>query len=330
MLDKVKYYLKMNLCIILPAFCQIVRRAILSVTMAAPLTVQGEFDSISLTEIGARFKYDRAATIAWCRRYGLLARDMVCPDYGARCHEEVRNRAVDNITWRCFNNNCRKVVSIIKGSFLKFRISSCGRSSACHTGRPGVCPNSTWRRDLQSHGCRLETIPEGCSRLLLTNHPEQIGGPGVVVEIDKSLFCRLKNHVGHHRENIWVLGGCEQARKRGFLVRVDRRDAATLLPIIEQWVAPGSIMWTDMWADFNQLPNMAAGYQHGTVNHFSAISVKAVAFCCFLLVERCTPELIETDSSLEVESLPPVPVFLSSSIPLLTPICRWFWFYEPA
>lgn len=100
-----------------------------------------------------------------------------------------------------------------------------------------------------------------------TNHPEQIAGPGVVVEIDESLFCRRKNHVGHHRENIWVLGGYEQARKRGFLVRVDRRDAATLLPIIEQWVAPGSIVWTDMWADYNQLPNMAAGYQHGTVNH---------------------------------------------------------------
>lgn len=26
-------------------------------------------------------------------------------------------------------------------------------------------------------------------------------------------------------------------------------------------------MWTDMWAAYNQLPNIAAGYQHGTVNH---------------------------------------------------------------
>ena len=88
-----------------------------------------------------------------------------------------------------------------------------------------------------------------------------------MVEIDESLFLWRKNHVGQLREEMWVLGGYEQARRRGFLVRVDRRDAATLLPIIQQWVAPGSIIWTDMWAayKYNQLPNMA--YQHGTVNH---------------------------------------------------------------
>ena len=71
------------------------------------------------------------------------------------------------------------------------------------------------------------------------NNREQIGGSGVVVEIDESLFCRHKNNMARAREDMWVLGGYEHARKKGFLVRVDRRDAATLLPIIQQWVAPG-------------------------------------------------------------------------------------------
>ena len=62
-----------------------------------------------------------------------------------------------------------------------------------------------------------------------------------------------------------VLKGYEQEHKIGFLVPVHIRDAATLLPIIQQWVAPGSIVWTDMWGAYNQLANL--GYQHGTVNH---------------------------------------------------------------
>ena len=53
----------------------------------------------------------------------------------------------------------------------------------------------------------------------------------------------------------------------GFLVPVDRRDAATLLPEIQRWVAPGSTIWTDIWAAYNNLPNLPQQYVHGTVNH---------------------------------------------------------------
>ena len=55
------------------------------------------------------------------------------------------------------------------------------------------------------------------------------------------------------------------AIKKGFLVPVARRDAATLLPIIQQWVQPGTTVHSDMWQAYNQLA--AIGYQHGTVNH---------------------------------------------------------------
>ena len=48
---------------------------------------------------------------------------------------------------------------------------------------------------------------------------------------------------------------------------VPRRDAATLLPIINAHTAPGSVIHSDMWAAYNrvqQLPPVAA---HNTVNH---------------------------------------------------------------
>ena len=48
---------------------------------------------------------------------------------------------------------------------------------------------------------------------------------------------------------------------------VQRRDAATLLPIIQAHTAPGSIVQSDDWAAYRrvqQLPNVAT---HNVVNH---------------------------------------------------------------
>ena len=53
--------------------------------------------------------------------------------------------------------------------------------------------------------------------------------------------------------------------KKGFSVPVANRDAATLLPIIQQWIRPGSIVWSDIWPAYNNLPALA--YVHDTVNH---------------------------------------------------------------
>lgn len=47
---------------------------------------------------------------------------------------------------------------------------------------------------------------------------------------------------------------------------VEKRDAATLLPIIENVVRPGSIVYSDEWRAYRQIqPKL--GLQHETVNH---------------------------------------------------------------
>ena len=77
------------------------------------------------------------------------------------------------------------------------------------------------------------------------NNPEQIGG-GCVVEIDESLFSKRKYEVGRLVSQQWIFGGYEPETKKGFLVPVANRDAAILLPIIQQWILPGSIVWSDV------------------------------------------------------------------------------------
>ena len=97
------------------------------------------------------------------------------------------------------------------------------------------------------------------------NHPQQIGGPGRVVEIDESLFSKRKYNRGRVLPEQWIFGGYDPVDKKDFLVPVPMRDAATLLPIVQQWVLPGTTIHSDMWQAYNQLGNM--GYPHGTVNH---------------------------------------------------------------
>ena len=103
-----------------------------------------------------------------------------------------------------------------------------------------------------------------CVSYFLT-HPECIGGEGQVGEIGESLFARRKYNRGRLIREEWVFGGYDPLTKKGFQVPLARRDAATLLPSIQQWVQPGTTGHSDMWQAYNQ--PTAIGYQHGTVKH---------------------------------------------------------------
>lgn len=82
-----------------------------------------------------------------------------------------------------------------------------------------------------------------------------------------------KWHLQFHRgrrpqREIWVLGlvDTQYAPARPYLQLVRRRNAATLLRIIQRKVQPGSIVHSDQWAAYRQLQRRL-GLQHGAVNH---------------------------------------------------------------
>ena len=107
-----------------------------------------------------------------------------------------------------------------------------------------------------------------CSHELTTN-PIQIGGPGVVVQIDETLMARRKDHRGRVVQQRWVFGGSCPTTKKGFLILVPDRTAATLLPLIQEHIAPGSVIHSDMWAAYNGIDQLPVNppYTHHTVNH---------------------------------------------------------------
>ena len=103
-----------------------------------------------------------------------------------------------------------------------------------------------------------------CAQYFL-DHPVMIGGPGKTVEIDESKFGKRKYNRGRYVEGHWVFGGIERDSSEAFMVEVQDRSAATLLPIILEHVRPGTNIISDEWRAYSQL--LSQGMSHQTVNH---------------------------------------------------------------
>ena len=84
--------------------------------------------------------------------------------------------------------------------------------------------------------------------------------PGKVVEIDKALLIRRNYNIGRVIEKQWFFGGSERGTTECFVVSVERRDAATLLPLIRQYVVPGTTIVSDQWAAYSTIKDMPEGY----------------------------------------------------------------------
>ena len=99
----------------------------------------------------------------------------------------------------------------------------------------------------------------------MRNLNPQLGSTGGIVQIDESLIFRRKSNRGRIGRQQWVFGAYDQRQKRGFCRHVLVRDAATLLPLVQQWVVPGAEVHSDQWRAYGGLT--AFGFTHRTVNH---------------------------------------------------------------
>jgi transposase-like protein len=101
----------------------------------------------------------------------------------------------------------------------------------------------------------------------LSEEDQVIGGEGVMVEVDETKLGKRKYNRGHRVDGVWVVVGVERTLvRRVFMVRVENRSAETLIDIIKRYVAPGSIVHTDMWKGYAPL-SAKLNMTHHTVNH---------------------------------------------------------------
>ena len=176
-------------------------------------------------------------------------------------------KKTDDFQWRCGKKSCRRKLSTRKDSWFsksRLSISTIVQLTYCWSQRYpqyilehelGVSPTTLvdW-----NNFCR-----EVCS--LIRAKAEPIGGPGCEVEIDESKFGKRKNNKGKQVQGVWVFGGWERNSESGFMECVPKRDAATLVPIIQKWIKPGTKIHSDCWGAYLHLSDY--GYEHVTVNH---------------------------------------------------------------
>ena len=121
---------------------------------------------------------------------------------------------------------------------------------------------------------------EVCIGILKTDN-EQIGGPGIEVEIDESKFGKRKYHRGKRVDGVRVFGWIERVSRRCFFEIVDERSADRLIPIIKRYVKPGSIILSDCWKAYSSLKD--EGYLNLTVNHSVEFKNKETGACTNLI-----------------------------------------------
>ena len=92
---------------------------------------------------------------------------------------------------------------------------------------------------------------EVCSQIVENESSKPIWGEGCTVEVDEAKFGKHKYQRGRIVEGQWVLGGICRETLQVFLVPVDRRDGATLVAIIEEYVAPKTHIVSDCWKGYD-------------------------------------------------------------------------------
>ena len=127
---------------------------------------------------------------------------------------------------------------------------------------------------------------------------------------------KRKYNRGMHVDGQWVFGGCEKNDStKMFLVPVENRTKATLLPLIQRWILPGSIIssgmymfwlyiklfeticvnkkclqhlhfmfpFPDCWKPYASISSLPEQYSHQTVNH--SVEFKADDGTCTNTIE---------------------------------------------
>ena len=82
-----------------------------------------------------------------------------------------------------------------------------------------------------------------------------------VIEIDESLFARVKHHRGKDlmRSQVWVFGMRERNSNYCVFYVVKNRTADELLPIIKKHSKPGSIIISDKWKAYQGIYTLGKG-----------------------------------------------------------------------
>lgn len=220
-------------------------------------------------------EYSIPQTVVIFRQKNLLCSAMACQ----QCHLPMLERfngTVDGVAWCCRHPSCPKykiTLSIRTGSFFES-----SKIPLSHIWVIVLCwlDNVAIEEIVRSYGYSRKIVIRVFYDLRarvqqhLIENPIQLGGTGIVCQMDETLLTyRSKYNRGHRaREQIWCFGIVDTSfvPAKGYIEIVSNRARETLFEIIKRVCRPNSILHSDEWAAYRTI-EAHNGFVHATVNH---------------------------------------------------------------
>ncbi|RNA25960.1 ISXO2-like domain-containing, partial [Brachionus plicatilis] len=206
-----------------------------------------------------------------------------CKNFESEMEPDLRKREKNAknliLNWRC--RTCRVYNSVYAGSFFSlFRkpvkiilaVIKCWAAQISATKAKSVINLNLEHQLTEAMILGVYARLRQICTLAVDKQNLKLGGSGKVVEIDESLYCKVKHWKGKDlkRRPVWVFGLVERAdgesSGRTYMQIVKDREAQTLLSIIYDKCESGSIIFSDCWASYNKIA-MFKNFTHKTVNH---------------------------------------------------------------
>ena len=175
--------------------------------------------------------------INWLPEKNILAdfQDILCDNCCSGYFHLVKDKSYpsDQVVYRCTNQKCNCKKSIRTNSWF-------GGSHLTLYKHP----QSFVEEELRIGSCTTlvdwySFAREVCLQIAIS-HNKQIGGDGVLLEIDESKFGKRKYNRGRRVDGCWEFGGIERVAKKCFFFQiVDDRSAETPIPIIRKFIKKG-------------------------------------------------------------------------------------------
>jgi transposase-like protein len=199
-------------------------------------------------------------------------RAQVCKKCNVEMKLKEKDSNIDKYAWKCTKNSCGTTSSIRNGTFLE------QFNKSLHTFLKMVyhwavrTPQKVISKELDISRNTITAWQQKFTLIAVKEFDRKnfvLGGRNSVVEVDESLFIKVKHHKGKDlvRPQVWVFGLYERDSKRILFIVVPKRDASTLLNLIYQHVAPNSVIFSDCWASYARIRRLDKNYSHATVNH---------------------------------------------------------------
>ena len=152
--------------------------------------------------------------VNWCISMKLISSEKNCNKCSSKMEIKTRTDIIDGYAWYCVNKDCKSRISIRdKSWFAKSKLSLKQILATIFCWYYEMTQKLTMREVSINKNTAVDWFSfMRCICIdILEMHSEQLGGPGITVEIDESAFGKRKYNRGKRRNTYWVFGGIERS-----------------------------------------------------------------------------------------------------------------------